>query len=477
MTSPAAALRGSQRPRLLLAPACRSSAGQEAVELAASAGLTLDPWQCYALDVGLGERRDGRWAAFEVGLVVPRQNGKGSVLEARELAGLFLFGEGLILHSAHEFKTAAEAFRRVLGLIQGTRDLERRVLRVRTSHGEEGIELRGGQRLRFVARSTGSGRGFSGDCVILDEAYNLDGRAVGALLPTLSARPNPQLWYASSAPMATSEVLHALRKRAIAGSSPSLAYLEWSASESADPLDVESWAASNPGLGIRIRPEHVALEADAMPQAEFRRERLGIPDVPDSAADLPIALDVWLELVDDESAPAGAVAFAVDVTPDYGWASIAVAGARPDGLRHVEVADHRAGHAWVVPRLREMIEAHAPASVALDPAGPAGALLEGAEAWGVPVLRVGGQKLAQACGAFQAHVHARRLRHRGQPMLGAAVAGARRRDVGDLWAYRRRDTTADISPLVAVTLASWAFGQDAAAPPAATPSFVSLADL
>lgn len=199
--SPPAVLLGSQVPRYRLVPPAASSAAQEAVELAASAGLHLDPWQAEVLEGALGERPDGRWTATEVGLIVPRQNGKGSILEARELAGLYLFGEQLLLHSAHEFKTAQEAFRRVLSLIQNTPDLDSRVKRVRTSHGEEGIELLSGQRLRFVARSTGSGRGFTGDLVVLDEAYNLPAEAVAALLPTLSARPNPQLWYTSSAPL------------------------------------------------------------------------------------------------------------------------------------------------------------------------------------------------------------------------------------------------------------------------------------
>ena len=35
---------------------------------------------------GLGEKPDGRWAADEVGIVVPRQDGKGAIFEARELA-------------------------------------------------------------------------------------------------------------------------------------------------------------------------------------------------------------------------------------------------------------------------------------------------------------------------------------------------------------------------------------------------------
>jgi hypothetical protein len=210
---------------------------------------------------------DGRWAAFEAGLIVTRQNGKGSVLEALELAGLFLFDEQLILHSAHEFKTAQEAFRRVLALIQGTADLDRLVQRVRTSHGEEGIELRTGQRLRFVARSTGSGRGFSGDRVILDEAYNLSPDAMAALLPTMSARPNPQLVYTSSAPLDRdeSEVLRQFCRRARAqarGEQPAtVAYAEFCAEDTDDDADPATWRRANPGCPHRISVEHIARSA------------------------------------------------------------------------------------------------------------------------------------------------------------------------------------------------------------------------
>jgi hypothetical protein len=125
------------------------------------AGLVLDPWQAFVLEHALGERADGRWAAFEVGVVVSRQNGKGAILEARELAGLFLLGERLVVHSAHQFDTSLEAFRRLLGLIEDTPDLDRRVKRVSRSHGEEGIELKGGQRIRFRTRTKGGGRGFA----------------------------------------------------------------------------------------------------------------------------------------------------------------------------------------------------------------------------------------------------------------------------------------------------------------------------
>lgn len=98
-----ATLLGHQEPRYLSHPKYVSSSGQEAVELAARAGLFLDPWQECVLKHALGERADNTWSSYEVAMVVSRQNGKGAILEARELAGLYLFGEELILHSAHEF--------------------------------------------------------------------------------------------------------------------------------------------------------------------------------------------------------------------------------------------------------------------------------------------------------------------------------------------------------------------------------------
>jgi hypothetical protein len=146
----------------------------------------IDPWQRAVLEGSLGVVPGGGWAAFEVGLVVGRQNGKGAVLEARELAGLFLFGERLIIHSAHQFDTSMEAFLRMEQLLEEgglVGELKPRG-GVSRSHGSEGFLLKSGQRLRYRTRTKGGGRGFSADCLILDEAMFLPESSHGALLPT-----------------------------------------------------------------------------------------------------------------------------------------------------------------------------------------------------------------------------------------------------------------------------------------------------
>lgn len=445
-----------QRPRVCRIPPRLSSAGREAVELAASAGLFLDPWQAFVLDGGLGERGDGKWSAFEVALIVARQNGKGSIIEARELAGLFLFGERLILHSAHEFKTAAEGFLRIEQLIDGSDDLRKQVRTVTRSHGSEGIELLNGSRLRFVARTRGSGRGFSGDLVILDEAYALMNASMGALLPTLSARPNPQIWYTSSAGTPESEVLSSVHVRGEGnGIEPRLAYFDFSADPKADLDDRAAWAQANPALGIRINEEFIESERRALGDEEFARERLGIWS--HGTASRVIPAEVWAALTDAGSEPFGRVAFAIDVSPDRSTAAISAAGIRTDGLEHVELVGYGAGTEWIPARIQALVAAHSPSAVALDGAGPAASLIPALADRGVVVTPITAREMGQACGAYYDSAMAGTLRHRVDLDLDKAWAGAKKRTLGDAWALDRRTSSDDICPAVATVIARYAY--------------------
>ncbi|KAF4408692.1 terminase [Streptomyces lycii] len=459
---------GAQRPRIFTAPEYASTTGQEAIELAAEAGLILDPWQQLVLTQGLGERADGKWSAFEVCVNVPRQNGKGAIIEARQLAGLFLLNEQLILHSAHEFKTSIEAFRRVESLISNCDMLRKRVHRVRRTTGEEAIELLTGQRLRFLARSGGSGRGFTGDCNILDEAMILGDDAMGALMPTMSARPNPQLWYLGSAGIgAPSKQLGRLRARALAGGDAALAYMEWSADTCRDecppdcaehdsPDDEASWAKANPSLGIRISAEHIGRERLSMSDEIFATERLGVGNYPsDAAAAWPVISEAaWNAITDDTAAPAAPLTFAIEVTPERTHAAIGVAGPFGD-RRAVEVIDHRTGTSWVLKRALELQERWKPIGFVIDAGSPAGSLVPEFEKAGLNVITPRVRDIAQACGMFFDAVADQSIAHRNQAPLRTALAAADRRPLGDAWAWARRGTGTDISPLVAVTLALW----------------------
>ncbi|MFD5572260.1 terminase [Streptomyces cadmiisoli] len=475
---------GWQKPPIEIAPTATSTAGQEAIDLAARAGLRLDPWQQHILRVGMGEKPDGRWAAFEVAFNVPRQNGKGGIIEARELWGLFIGGEELILHSAHEFKTAKNAFKRIERLIRQTPDLHKRVKTYRQTVGEEGIELYTGQLLRFIARSKGSGRGFTGHCNVMDEDMILGDNEMDALLPTMAAVDDPQIWYAGSAGIGAPSVqLGRLRRRALAAievgtPDPSLAYMEWSADPHVDecpadctahddPASDEAVLKSNPGVGYRLTLEKVARERATLSKDGYARERLGVGDYPSDGRDTwqVIGEDAWRALAAAESAPSDPVAFAIDMTPERSHAAICVAGEWRGGT-HVEVVDHRPGTGWILDRAADLHEKWRPRCWVVDAGGPAGSLISDlAERLGVEVVSPKAREVAAACGQFYDAVAEQSLSHLDQAPLAAALAGAQKRPLGDSWAWARRIVSVDISPLVGCTLAKWGLGAEVADKP------------
>jgi len=467
-------LQGVQTPRISSVPDYISSTGKEAIELAAHAGLHLDPWEQLVLADSLGELKGGKWAAFEVGLVVPRQNGKDAILEARELAGMFLLGEPLIVHSAHEFATAMEHMLRVEMLIEGSRDLTRRVATVKKSHGEEGIYLKNGHRMRFRTRTKGGLRGFTGELIVFNEAMILPTAAHGAILPTLSARSvtgNPQVWYVGS-PVDQwihehGLVLAGVRQRGMSGKDPALAYFEWSGDfkspeqvDEAAAQDPAVWAQANPGLGIRISAEHVGREQRSMDPRTFAVERLGVGDWPDPDAQVEQVIPeaARIKCIDLESKAEDPVCLTFDVTPDRSWASIGIAGRRPEEAKgdwHIEVVDRRPGTGWVPERLKQLVGRHQPFEVICDGNSPAASLIGPLTKLGIEVRVVTSKELAQACGTIYDAFEQESVRHLDTAELNAAIKGAVKRPLGDAWAWSRKSSNVDISPLVAVSLALW----------------------
>jgi hypothetical protein len=431
--------------------------------LAAASGLDLDPWQAWSVEQILAER-DGDLAAFEAAVIVGRQNGKGTILEALALHWLFLEEVELVLWSAHEFKTAAEAFRRMRVLLQGAPDLWPLVDRITTANGDEAIELTTGQRLKFVARSKASGRGFTGDKIILDEAYDLNEDQLAALVPTLATRPDPQIVYTSSAGMADSHSLRAVRDRGRAGGDRSLCWLEWCAASAGidaqgediyDLDDPMQWRAANPGVDTaRITEDFIAKERRALPAVRFVRERLGVWDKPD--LEQPLDFEKWANLA-VEGRVTGTPSFFLDCSPGLRSASIAGATLR-DGRPHVKLADHRPGTEWVPTRVKELVGKYPGASWQFEGTGPASALAEQLKSAGVTVEKpFTGTDMARGCAHLQKLVDDEALTHSGDEAVTVALTSAVKRDIGDpgLWSWGRRRSAGDISPLVAVTGALW----------------------
>lgn len=459
-------------PQFRHEPRSSGSHGEEVAGWCELANFAPDPEQRMILDATFAySGRHNRPTAFEIGVIAPRQNLKTGLLKQAALGWTFHLGVPLLVWTAHESATATESFNDLKALIEGSRYLSREVKRIREGQGKELIELKGSRRIVFRARTKMAGKGLTGDVVVLDEAFALHPSHMGSLLPTLATRPRSQVVYASSAGYPASGVLRGVRERGRKGVGSKLAYYEWGDANpdgSHDPCatdgcehhpgtpgccydDEARWARIMPALGRRIEVDKIRDFRAAMTPEEFGREFMGRWEDPIADDGDGITAVVWLACEDASAAPSGPLSWAVDVSPGGTWASVVVCG---DGV--LELVERRRGTDWLPGRLAELADDHHVTGFACDPQGPLGQILPALNSANVPLAMVDGRDSVRACGALAQAVRDRTVRHRGGSEFLSAVSGATRRRVGDGWKWARVDSSADISPLVAATLAHWA---------------------
>lgn len=448
----------------------RKTRGGEVAKIAEQLGTPFMPWQRHVVDVAFELDPDtGLLWYGEVGLTVPRQSGKTTLILAVAVHRALAWAAAQnIVYTAQTRNDARKKWEddHVEAL---KKSIFKSKFSVRLANGAEAIKWANGSKHGISAATEKSGHGSTLDLGFVDEAFaQVDTRQEQSLKPAMITRPGTQLWVVSTAGTPTSTYLRSKvdrgRARVLAGQSSRVAFFEWSAPEDADPADPDTWHACMPALGHTVTVESIQTEFDGMDLDDFARAYLN-QWRDGKAAVRVISEDDWTLCADETSALADPttdpIAIAIDTTPDRGWTSLGLAGVRADGCDHVEVINHKPGTAWVVPRVLELKERRNVIAVVLDPASPAGSLLTEFESAGVEVVTTSAREMAQACGGLYDAAtlptdnDGRRLRHRGQASLNAALAGASKRPLGDAWAWDRKTAT-DISPLVTVTLARWA---------------------
>lgn len=423
-------------------------------------------------------------------------------------SGCYLVGEGfLVTHN-----TAAEHFRRVKAVFDDHPALRKRVKRISGSHGEEAVELfpqptlifgpgrkqitrRVAGRLRFLARSKGSGLGFSCDCLVYDEAMILTEDQVAASLPTMSARANPQIWFTGSAGREDSFQFASIRQR-IVKDSRDMCGAEWSINphhdgcardemsgresnmfvvcDKHDDRDVPaSWAKANPGYGYRISEKFTRdTELRNMTPHVFDRERLGVGDWPQPEAPWAVVSEIaWQKLAvsrDDAGFPAPPIVFAFDIDEDGRNATISAAWDHAVAGRivlEIPKGCSRQGSDWVIPRLEELYGKWKPLAVVAPKSGPGAALIADLKKkWPHRLVEIGTAEEAAAFAWFLQQVRGETMWHfgaEGAPTLWHAIATAATRVVGDGGkAWSRRDSESDITPVTSATIAAYILNRE-----------------
>lgn len=474
---------GSQVPSLALYPSGELdySLADGVLDWLNAIGMTLFPWQQSVLRHALS-RRGKKWAAYEVDLIVPRQNGKNEILVCLELAAANLLGVRQTIHSAHEAITSGKHFVRFQELIDPDSPAYKpevaklfpktKTRGFFTSNGKEHIQFANGAVIDFRTRTKQAGRGFSAPLVVLDEAFNLPAKAVGSLQYTMRAKSNAQFWKTSSAAHESSLVLHNDRRRAMEAdpNDSRLLYMEWGNDEGIDPGDPAAWLRSNPstghvapGFGLELqtfRNEYASAKGDPDLLREFIREVCGVPDRPLGEHVGVIPADAWAACEQPTSKIVSHDNWSIAISDDRRWASFGIAGRNADGVSHIECIDRRANGDWVF-EVAAKVWHQKRIPVRIHKGTAEHGIVPRLREMGIEVIEVPSSEVAIATGQLIDEANAGRLAHLGGPWLNKAIEGAELRtspEGASLWSQR---SSVEITPLRAVTVALGGVPQEA----------------
>lgn len=466
---------GNQEPRIKLVPDYFMTDGEDAAELVKAYGYDLDPWQREICKSWFGRDEFYNYSATSCGLSVPRQNGKNALLEVRELYGLAVLHEK-ILHTAHEVKTARQAFLRLCSFFENENmypELAELVKEIRRTNGQECISLTNGGIVYFSSRSSGANRGFTVDVVVYDEAQALTDEQQNALLPTLSASPSGKRQFIFTGtpptPKDIGEVFRRVRQSAINKTDDKLAWHEWSIEKlpdkgtSIDEL-VDLAFETNPAMGYRLTPEFTKKEAIQMSLDGYARERLGWWS--ETATSMCISKVLWdASFIKPNEAPTnGKVTFGVKFSPDGSVVSMAACRYPEGGIPHVELICTKPLHeglSWIIEFLSDETRAEKTAGIAIDGKNGAGVLYNAISPnYYRQVLMLPGTKgVIDSSVMFEQALSDKQITHTDdcegsqEALTDSALTSIKRpigRDGG--WSYGGENST----PLEAATLALWA---------------------
>lgn len=418
-------------------------------------GQPFMPWQEQVANTACELLPDGRPAYREVFVTVPRQSGKTTLFVAWQVHRCLLWPRQpqRSVFTAQTGKDARDKWiDEIFPMLEGS-DLAAFISATNKGMGNEAVKFKTKSLIRLVSTSSGSGHGKTIQQAVLDEIWHdTDDRREQGIRPAMITQADAQLLVCSTAGTAESVVYNRkLQKGRLASQEDTgqgMAFFEWSAPDDWEvDAPEETWYGFMPALGHTIGPDAIRQERDDMEDGEFKR---AYGNKPTAGADLIFPPGVWDAAVSQTAKPRGRVTFGIDVMEDRSSGSIAACG-----RNEIELIDNQPGVDWIVPRVKELRKRHN-ATVQLDFGGPAGNLADDLS------LRkrekISGRDIPQACSDLFDDIVEGKVKFRTDDRFDRAVQGAVKKPLGDVWAWSRKGSLADVTPLWAATLAHYDTG-------------------
>ncbi len=460
-------LGGVQTPRIHSKLNDLPSKGQEMIDFATELGINLMEWQRFVCIHGHKIREDGRWAHSELGLIMARQQGKSTLMMLRILTGMFVWGEGLQLASAHRLTTSLETFRQIVGLIETNPKLEKEVKKIRWQHGAEEIELFGNRRF-VVKAANNAARGLSKpETIHLDELREYkDEDAWSSMRYSMMAAKNPQVWIYSSAGDQHSVILNKLRERALASATTNdpIGWFEWSAEPDAPillPSGEMNWSAfaqANPSLGITIHPDNLKAVINDPPDIVRTEVLAQWVDTINSAIDAQKWAMCQIDAIPLD--PEQPTWLGLDLSPDRKFGAL-VAAQRLSGERfyiqllHTWSNDYSLNDLAVANDIAPYVRKYNTQTVAYSKR-TSQAVASRLSSAGIQVTDMDGAIYAESCDRWLGAINSHRLQHSGQEELTQQTLSAAKLPFGDgSWIIGRRASRVAVCASVASALVTY----------------------
>lgn len=352
-----------------------------------------------------------------------------------------------------------------------------------TSNGKEIFEWDTGSTEVPLSGSEGSGHGDTVNLGLITEAWaHKDSRYLDTIEPAMNADPSAQLLIESTAGNASSiywnEQIPELRSRMDADradlTASRIALFDWSFADDEDPASPDVWRRRIPQLGtplLRVEEVETAWRNATTPKKirAFKRAYGNVADL--GAGDATVFSEAAWEASGIDENIVGQRAFTLDIVPDRSWATIGWGGATATGRLLAEVVKHERSTQWVIPFFVELFARNprAPRRVyaAASPGAQAVLMADAFERAGIALIVIPRAEYAAACAEYFDGItetddddHAQpTIFHRasGQTPLNVAIGGATWTKGSSPRIWDSLGSSTVISPLVAVTLAPWAF--------------------
>lgn len=415
----------------------------------------------------------------QVAVMIPRRGTKTTSIWCT-LIGLCQQNPGFrVVHTAQNGSMAATKMREIMTLLQNNGhddgDDGDGTVHLRWSNMKERIEFANGSVIWVVKPKASAFRSEAADVEFFDEAGELKPEdsldlQAGAL-PLLDTRPMGQVIIAGTPAEEREGLLWDALGEGRAGKE-SCGIVDYSVRDDEEGVLVDEEGNAtvveevlrrvHPGIGTLTTYERIVSRLEKMGRTLWEREYLC--RFPFNSTVSALDVEAW-EACSVEGKPAvpERLALGFDIAPDDTSAALCAAWRDEDGKAHVFLLEHRVGgSAWLPASAAKYAAKYNRAPVAHDTIG---ANQASAERMGRqrPAPRMMGRTIKQMMSAaqtFAAELRDGDMVHYGHGQLTAAVLGATWRDVNNSGRlFARKNSRADVSPLVAATVALHAYDE------------------